>query len=155
VLAGVLQPVGFDQRYEMQHTSQLTPMDRLIDAVRPDPPSRHELQALVKSYLASHDPAARAELVATLTSWIAAGPKALALMTSAPLLRDPAPRSQQLSDLGTAGLEALIFLDKHERPPAGWPQVKQAVIDEAAKPAGLVRFTVLGPVSDLVKAAGQ
>jgi hexosaminidase len=155
VLAGVLQPVGFDQRYEMQHTSQLTPMDHLIDAVRPDPPSRHEIQALVKSYLASHNPAARAELAATFESWIAAGPKALALMTSAPLLRDPAPRSQQLSDLGTAGLEALIFLDKHETPPAGWAQAKQAVIDEAVKPAGLVRFTVVDPVSDLVKAAGQ
>jgi len=155
VLAGVLQPVGFDQRYEMQHTSQLTPMDHLIDAVRPDPPSRHGIQALVKSYLASHDPAARAGLAATFESWIAAGPKALALMTSAPLLRDPAPRAQQLADLGTAGLEALIFLDKHETPPAGWAQAKQAVIDEAAKPAGLVRFTVLDPVSDLVKAAGQ
>ncbi len=119
----------------MQHTSQLTPMDHLIDAVRPDPPSRHELQALVKTYLASHDPAARAELVATFTSWIAAGPKALALMTAAPLLRDPAPRAQQLADLGTAGLEAVIFLDKHETPPAGWSQSKQAVIDEARSPS--------------------
>jgi hexosaminidase len=155
VLASVLQPVGFDERYEMQHTSQLTPMDHLIDAVRPDPPSRHEIQALTKSYLASHDPAARAELAAAFESWIAAGPKALALMTSAPLLRDPAPRAQQLADLGTAGLEALIFLDKHETPPAGWAQAKQAVIDDAAKPAGMVRFTVLEPVSDLVKAAGQ
>ena len=154
VLAGVLQPVGFDERYEMQHTSQLTPMDHLIDAVRPDPPSRHELQALAKTYLVNHDPAARAELVATFTSWIAAGPKALALMTAAPLLRDPAPRAQQLADLGTAGLEAVIFLDKHETPPAGWAPAKQAVLDEARKPAGLVRFTVLEPVSDLVKAAG-
>ena len=154
VLAGVLQPVGFDERYEMQHTSQLTPMDHLIDAVRPDPPSRHELQALVKTYLANHAPAARAELVATFTNWIAAGPKALALMTAAPLLRDPAPRAQQLADLGTAGLEAVIFLDKHETPPAGWSQSKQAVIDDARKPVGLVRFTVLDPVSDLVKGAG-
>ncbi|HEV2463292.1 MAG TPA: family 20 glycosylhydrolase, partial [Acidobacteriaceae bacterium] len=41
ILASVLQPVGFGQRYELQHTSQLTPMDHLIDAVRPDPPSQH------------------------------------------------------------------------------------------------------------------
>jgi len=154
VLASVVQPVRFEQRYEMQHTSQLTPMDHLIDAVRPDPPSRHGMQQLVKTYLANHDPAARAELAATFESWIAASPKALALMTAAPLLRDPSPRAQQLGDLGTAGLEALIFIDKHETPPAGWAQSKQAVIDEAAKPAGLVWFTVLDPVGDLVKAAG-
>jgi hexosaminidase len=154
VLANVLQPVGFDERYEMQHTSQLTPMDHLIDVVRPDPPSRHGMQALVKAYLANHDQAARAELAAAFENWIAAGPKAQALMVT-PLLRSPAPRAQQLADLGTAGLEALVFLDKHEAPPAGWAQAKQSVVDEAAKPVGLVRFTVLAPVGDLVKAAGS
>jgi hexosaminidase len=155
VLASVLQPVGFDERYEMQHTSQLTPMDHLIDAVRPDPPSRHGVQALVKAYLANHDAAARAELTAIFESWVAAGPKAQALMTAAPLLKDPAPRAQQLADLGTAGLDALNYLEKHEAPPAGWAQAKQAVIDNARKPMGLVRFTVLEPVGDLVKAAGS
>ena len=153
VLAGVLQPVGFDERYEMQHTSQLTPMDHLIDAVRPDPPSRHRMQALVKAYLGNHDPAARAELAAAFESWIVAGPKAHALMESAPLLQDPAPRAQQLADLGTAGLESLTYIEKHEAPPAGWSQAKLAVIDDARKPVGLVRFTVLDPVADLVKAA--
>ena len=155
VLASVLQPVGFDERYEMQHTSQLTPMDHLIDAVRPDPPSRHGMQVLVKAYLANHDQGARAELAAMFELWIAAGPKAQALMAAAPLLQDPAPRAQQLADLGTAGLEALQYLEKHEAAPAGWAQAKLAVIDQAAKPVGLVRFTVLEPLRDLVKAAGQ
>jgi hexosaminidase len=153
VLASVVQPVGFDERYEMQHTSQLTPMDHLIDAVRPDPPSRHEMQVLVKAYLGNHDPAARAELTTAFESWIAAGPKAFDLMTAEPLLQDPAPRAQQLADLGTAGLEAIQYIEKQQTPPAGWAQSKQAVIDQAVKPAGLVRFTVLEPLRDLVNAA--
>ena len=155
VLASVLQPVGADQRYEMQHTSQLTPMDHLIDTVRPDPPSRHQLERLVKAYLANHDTEARAELTATFESWIAAGPKAQVLMTSEPLLQDPAPRAQQLADLGTAGLEAILYIEKQQTPPAGWAQGKLAVIDQAAKPVGLVRFTVLEPLRDLVNAAGK
>jgi len=155
VLASVLQPVGFDERYEMQHTSQLTPMNHLIDAVRPDPPSRHGVQLLVREYLANHNADARAELAAAFESWIAAGPKAQALMAAAPLLQDPAPRAQQLADLGTAGLEALQYLEKHEAAPAGWARAKLAVIEEAGKPVGLVRFTVLEPLGDLVKAAGR
>jgi len=155
VLASVLQPVGFDQRYEMQHTSQLTPMDHLIDTVRPDPPSRHEMQVLVKAYLANHDPAARAELAAIFESWIAAGPKAQALMIAAPLLQDPAPRAQQLAELGTAGLEAIQYIEKQQKPPADWTQSKLAAIDQAAKPVGMVRFTVLEPLRDLVNAAGK
>ena len=40
IFASVLEPVSFHDRYEGQHTSQLTPLNRLVDAVRPDPSSR-------------------------------------------------------------------------------------------------------------------
>ncbi|MBS1823403.1 MAG: family 20 glycosylhydrolase, partial [Acidobacteria bacterium] len=42
VLASVLQPVPFGERYRGQHTSQITPLDLLVDAVRPDPASRRQ-----------------------------------------------------------------------------------------------------------------
>src|SRR5579885_3475861 len=51
VFASALQPVSFGERYEGQHTSQLTPLDRLVDAVRPDPPLRHEMEVLVRAYI--------------------------------------------------------------------------------------------------------
>lgn len=155
ILASVLQPVGFDQRYEMQHTTQLTPMDHLIDAVRPDPPSRHGMELLVRNYLANRDSQTGEKLDAIFERWIAAGPQAETLMTKVPLLNDAEPRAQQLVDLGTTGEQALNYLSKHEAAPAGWAQAKLALIDQAQKPAGLVRFTVLDPLRDLVKAAQQ
>ncbi len=155
ILASVLQPVGFDQRYKLQHTTQLTPMDHLIDAVRPDPPSLHGMQVLVRDYLAGNDPQAGIKLETIFQHWIAAGPQAQALMTASPLLNDAAPRAQQLVDLGTTGEEALNYLAKHEAAPAGWAQTRLELIDQAQQPAGLVRFTVLDPLRDLVKAAQQ
>ena len=155
ILASVLQPVGFDDRYEMQHTSQLTPMDHLIDAVRPDPPSRHGIALLVRDYLAGNDPDAGVKLQAVFTRWVAAGPPAEALMSASPLLRDAQPRAQELVDLGTTGQEALNYLAKHEAAPAGWAQTRLALIDQAEQPAGLVRFTVLDSLRDLVKAVQQ
>jgi hexosaminidase len=155
ILASVLQPVGFDQRYEMQHTSQLTPMDHLIDAVRPDPPSLHGMQVLVHDYLANHDQQTGEKLNAIFERWIVAGPQAQALMNASPLLKDAEPRAQQLVDLGTTGQQALSYLSKHEAAPAGWTQTKLSLIDQAQKPAGLVRFTVLDPLRDLVKAVQQ
>ena len=155
ILASVLQPVGFDQRYEMQHTTQLTPMDQLIDAVRPDPPSLHGMQVLVRDYLAKSDPQAGQKLNAIFERWIAAGPQAEMLMAASPLLKDAEPRAQQLVDLGTTGQQALSYLEKHEAAPAGWAQTKLELIDQAQKPAGLVRFTVLDPLRDLVKAVQQ
>ncbi|MGC2160855.1 MAG: family 20 glycosylhydrolase [Silvibacterium sp.] len=155
ILASVLQPVGFSERYEMQHTSQLTPMGHLIDAVRPDPPSQHGMQLLVHDYLANHDEQTGETLEAIFERWIVAGPQAEALMAKAPLLNEAEPRAQQLADLGTTGQQALNYLSKHEAAPAGWAQARLALIDQAEKPAGLVRFTVLDPLRDLVKAVQQ
>ena len=151
VLASVTQPVGFDERYDLQHTSQLTPMDHLIDAVRPDPPSRHAVQETVAEYLKdpASDGAAHAQLAAWFQQWVDASPKLQPLMT-APLLVDAAPRAQQLGELGQAGLEALGYLDKKQSAPAGWKQAKLALIESAKKPAGMVRFTVLDPLQELV-----
>ena len=127
-------------------TTQLTPMDHLIDAVRPDPPSLHGMQVLVRDYLAKSDPQAGQKLNAIFERWIAAGPQAEMLMAASPLLKDAEPRAQQLVDLGTTGQQALSYLEKHQTAPAGWAQTKLELINQAQKPAGLVRFTVLDPL---------
>ncbi|HUY82868.1 MAG TPA: family 20 glycosylhydrolase [Acidobacteriaceae bacterium] len=152
-LASVLQPVGFDQRYHLQHTSQLTPMDHLIDAVPPDPPSRHGMEVLVRNYLANHDAKDGARLQRIFGHWIAAGPKALAIMQKAPRLNAAEPRATELVELGTMGQQALHYIANHQTAPAGWAQAKLAQIKKAETPDGKVRFTVLGPMRKLVNAA--
>ncbi len=59
ILASVLEPVTFDQRAHMQHANQLTPLDQFVDALSPDPPSRHNFEMLARTYL--QDPAGRKE----------------------------------------------------------------------------------------------
>ena len=154
ILSRVLQPVSFDDRYELQHNTALTPMDRLTDAIRPDPPSRHEVAVLVREYLKNQNASASDALKLMFDAWQSAAPEALSIMQSSPLLQPDAPRASQLADLGSTGLEALAYLEKHETAPAAWTQSKLALIDQAEKPAGLTRFTVLDPLRQLVKAAG-
>lgn len=153
-LASVVQPVGFHERYELQHTSQLTPMDHLIDSVRPDPPSRHDVQVLVAAYLKAPNGSKRAQLAALFEEWVDAAPKLQPLM-AAPLLVDAAPRAQQLGELGSIGLEALGYLDKKQNAPTGWKQSKLTLLEAAKQPIGMVRFTVLGSLEELVKAVPE
>jgi hexosaminidase len=152
ILTNVLEPVTWEQQGELQHTTQLTPLDDFVDALPPDPPSRHEMQVLIREYLANRDPETRARLDATFAAWIAAGPPAQTLMAASPPLRDAEPRAQQLVELGTTGQQALSYLDKHQPAPPAWTQEKLMLIDQAEKPVGLVRFTMLQPMRDLVKA---
>ena len=110
------------------------------------------MQVLIRDYLANRAPESRAKLDAIFAAWIATGPQAQAIMASSPPLRDAEPRAQQLVELGTTGQQALAYLDKHEAAPAGWTQTNLTLIDQAEIPVGLVRFTMLQPMKDLVKA---
>ncbi|RXS95421.1 beta-N-acetylhexosaminidase [Silvibacterium dinghuense] len=152
IFASVLQPVGFDERYQLQHTSQLTPMDHLIDAVRPDPPSRFEVEAAVAEYLKhpSADSPAHAQLEAWFQQWVTTAPQ-LAPLMKAPLLQEAAPKAEQFGQLGQLGLDALKYLDAKQAAPAGWKDQSLALLKSAKEPIGKVRFTVLEPLTQLVQ----
>jgi hexosaminidase len=157
VFSSVLEPVSFSERYQGQHTSQLTPLDNLVDAVRPDPPSRHDTNRLTHQFLraptASEE--ARTLLEKNFQSWIIAAPAIEAQLAASPLLALAEPRAQQLPGLATAGVEALNYLSKGIKAPAGWKQRNLALIDAAKKPQALVRFTFLSPLEELVNAVAE
>jgi hexosaminidase len=157
ILASVLEPVTFDQRAHLQHPNQLTPLNQLIDALPPDPPSRHNFELLVNAYV--QDPETRsqrqAELTAEFKAWIAAEPGILRLMAASPMLSRAEPRVQQLTVLGTMGLEALSHLSSGLPAAAGWKAQQLALLDDVEKPQALVRFTVIKPLRYLVSAVPE
>src|ERR1700722_4242311 len=159
ILASVLEPVPFDARAHQQHANQLTPLDLLVDALPPDPPSRHNFELLVRTYLHLENSGGRAqaqtELTAGFNAWITSRPGILHLMADSPLLAQAEPRAQQLSELGEVGLEAVSYLSSGLPAPTGWKAAKLAVLDDAEKPQALVRFTVIKPLRDLVNAVSE
>jgi hexosaminidase len=155
VLARVLEPVNFDTRgnYAWTHgVTNLMPLDHLIDALPPDPPSRHEFAALMTTYLA--DPATHLQqqliLAATFHRWTAVQPRLLPMMAHAPLLQPALPRARQLNQFGLMGTQALLYLQAGIPAPAGWKEQQLAILKEATKPVDLVQFTILQPLTDLI-----
>jgi hexosaminidase len=155
--ASVLEPVSFGERYQQQHTSQLTPLDNLVDALRPDPPSRYEIEHLTNEFLKSptSNEAARAALENAFKSWIAATPAIQAQLATTPLLALAQPRAEQLPPLATAGVEALEYLSKGTKAPADWKQRNLALITAAKKPQTIIRFTFIRPLEELINAVPQ
>jgi hexosaminidase len=158
-LAAVLEPVNFDTRSHWSEThggTTLSPLNQLVDALPPDPPSRHDFGDLVSTYL--EDPVAHPEeeaaLAATFRSW-PASPELMELLSSSPQLAEALPRAQQLTELGALGLEALNYLSSGVPAAPGWKAQKLAILDNAEKPIALTRFTVLKPLRDLVNEAGS
>jgi hexosaminidase len=155
VYASVVEPVSFGERYRQQHTDRLTSLNRLLDTVVTDPPSRQEIARDVDAVVAG-TPGAKAaamELRARFTAWQQAAPELLALAAISPRFNDQAQRARQLTALGATGLEALAFLEAHAAPSADWKNAHLAAIDDAQNPSGMVKFVFLPSLRTLVEAA--
>jgi hexosaminidase len=159
-LAGVLEPVSFGERSETQHTDSHTPLDRLVDTVFPDPPSRFEIAQDVDAVLnkTADSTVAEARLTRRFMEWQEISPLLASQMQQNPRMSDAAIRATQLGELGKIGLQALLNLDPTNSAYSGPklatsdPQSQLAVIADAAKPAALVRFTFLDSLKKLVAA---
>ena len=156
--ASVLEPTNLGERYQQQHTDRLTSLNRLVDAVVEDPPSRQEIAAEVDAAVSGKGAPSRLaiqKLKSRFTGWQTSAPEIASLAVTRVRLNDQTARAAQFGALGTAGLEALEYLEESAAPPAGWKDAKLALLDEAQKPSGMVKFDFLPALRKLVEAAGQ
>ena len=159
-LAAVLEPVSFGERSDTQHTDSHTPLDRLVDTVVPDPPSRFEIAQDVDAVLnkTADSTAAEARLTRRFMEWQEIAPSLAAEMQQNPRMSVAAVRATQLGELGQIGLQALLNLDPNNSAYGGpklrssTPESQLAAIADAQKPAALVRFTFLDSLKKLVQA---
>ena len=159
VMAAVMEPVSFHDRYQGQKTDSFTSLDRLVDAVVADPPARQaiarEVDAVIESKDAGDRAAAEMALRRRFTQWEQAAPALEAWAHRSVRLSDIEARARQLGALAQVGLESLSFLDAHAQPASGWPYIQLAVIHDAEKPSALVRFVFLPELQKLVDAAAK
>jgi hexosaminidase len=157
VMASVIEPASFSDRYQGQHTDALSSLDRLVDAVVPDPASREEIAREVDEVLmpgrTGDAKVAEIHLRRRFMAWQEAVPQIEAMAQRSPRLSDLQTRAMQLGELGTMGLDVLAYLDEHAGAPAGWKDAQIATIAAAEKPSALVRFVFLPALRKLVEAA--
>jgi hexosaminidase len=155
--ASAFEPVSFGERSQTQHTDQLTSLDSFVDAVRPDPPSRHWFELTVKGFLAdpANDAADRTALAAWFAQLSGAVPAVRQQMLVSPRIAEVSTRADQLLQLTAMGQQALEYLASGQKAPAGWKAAQIETLNEVRKPSALVRFTLLPAMSDLIKAVSE
>jgi len=154
VLAEVVEPVKGYTREEtaLYPATSLTPLNRLVDTVPPESDMARFFNVEVQSFLSSspRNAATLAELRSHLMRWRDNDSRLQPLLQSSFLLKEDASLSQALSQLGTAGLQALEYLERGEPAPADWKATQLAVIEEAKKPKSQLLLMVAGSVENLV-----
>ncbi len=157
IFVTAFEPVGFGERSQTQHTDQLTPLDSFVDAVRPDPPSRHWFELTVKGFLGDpkNDATDHAALAAWFTQLAESVPVVRQQMAASPRLSAVSARADQLLQLTAMGQQALQYLASKQKAPAGWKAQQTETLNDAKKPSALVRFTLLPALNDLVNAVEE
>jgi hexosaminidase len=131
------------------------PLTRMIDAVSPESDAARHFNDLVQTFAQSgyKDQASEAQIRVWLTLWRDNDAKLHPVLEQSYLLQEDVPLSQNLSALGTAGLQALDFLDKGQSAPDAWKTQQTALIEQSKKPMADMLLMVVAPVQQLVEAS--
>jgi hexosaminidase len=156
-LASLVEPVKEYRRNQGRTATMLTPLTRFIDAARPDSEAGRRFAALVDDLLSDAPVFRRNQdrIKIVLSEWRDIRPALDAMIDKSPVLREAEQLPRDLSEIGTAGLEALSYLAADVAPPDGWRDAKMAMLEQAAKPKAEVEFAMIGPVRKLIILAAE
>ncbi len=147
-LADVVEPVKHYQRQHAREYTSFTPLNRLVDAVRPESEKARIFAGMV-DHLSANKDAVRKQLI----TWRDSREELLPLLQQSALLEEDIPLAEDLSAVARAGLEALDYLDSGKPAPQAWVQEQFVLLDLAAKPHAELLLMIVEPVRKLVEAA--
>jgi hexosaminidase len=155
-LADVVEPVKRYRRGEMLAYTSATPLDRLVDAARPESRTAQEFRAAVDRLLLA-PPAARNEVSvrAPLLAWAANHGNLDPILAASPKATEARSLSRDLSSIAAVGLEALDALRSGHAAGETWREEARARLDRARKPRAELELAVVPAIRKLALAAGQ
>jgi hexosaminidase len=158
VLADVVEPVKDYSREGLTKgpVDLRAPLTRLVDAVSPESDKAREFAALVQKFIQNpKDHATETQIRSQLTTWRDNDAKLAPLLAQSSLLQEDEPLSQNLAALGSAGLQALDYVEKSESEPDAWRTQQLALCEQAKKPQANLLLMVAAPVEQLVNASAS
>jgi hexosaminidase len=137
-LADVVEPVKDYTRGELASSepSSSTPLNRLVDAARPESDAARVFSEMVDSFIAGQcrDIVTATRIRTALVSWRDQHAAVQSHFEKSSLLKEIEPISRNLSAVGAVGLQALDYIGRAEGAPASWKTEQAAVLEQAKKP---------------------
>jgi hexosaminidase len=135
-------------REDARKYTSFTPLNRLVDATRPESDTAREFAKLVGDWKTNE-----AEIRSELTRWRDVISELPPLMERSALLQEDVALTEDVSGLAAIGLRALDYLDAGKRAPASWIADQSVVLDRAARPRAELLIVIVPSIRKLVDAA--
>ena len=154
MLADVVEPLEDYQRGRTGHYTQQTPLNRLMDAARPESDAARSFSRRVDALLADPALAAGREAIrARLLEWQEIDARLRPLLEGSERLRECVPLAAEASALASAGLEALGFLEQGEKGPETWWASRSPLLERERKPPTGLEVAYRPAIRRLMEAA--
>jgi len=155
-LVDVVEPVKGYSRENLaaSEPTALTPLNRVVDAARPESAVARRFSALVREFVSGHvKPGTEPQIRALLAEWRDNQEMLRPVAENSALLQEILPVSHDLSALGASGLQALDYLDRGEKAPDDWKTQQLAIVQQAFEPKAQVLLMVAPAVQKLIQAS--
>jgi len=149
-LSAVVEPVKDYERGKTQPYSTQTQLNRFVDAVSPESNAGREFNILAQQ--AIQDPNSRLELRKWLKRWRDNDSQLQPFLSSSSSLQELHPLSQNLSILGSIGVEVLDNIESGNPVAADKRNRQLAAMEEAAKPHAELFLVVASGLRQLIAA---
>ncbi len=155
VLTDIVEPVKYYARPDTKEYTQMTPLNRLVDAARPESLKAREFRQLVDEMLQS---APRYDknryLIETLLKeWRDNHVRLFPILEASFLLREILPLSEDVKMLAEAGLWALKYLEQGQEPPAEWYEHVRPLLERPKKPESELKIMIVPAIRKMVETA--
>ena len=152
-LGDAVEPLGIEGREITQVYSQETPLNRLVDTARAESAPVRHFEQQVERFVAAPDPGNAKAIRERLETWRDNHARFESALASSFLLKEDVLLSQDLSRLGTIGIEALDALRSGRPLAPGTANQRLETLKQMEKPRAEVTLVAVRPVRLLLQAA--
>jgi hexosaminidase len=151
-LADSVEALGIEGRRDEQKYSSPIPLNRLVDAARPESEPVRELSRSVQSWIETRGTEDAARMNRVFAAWTANADEIRALAQGNFLLAEAQPIAENLSATGRIAIQAMGFLQARRHPAESWIRSSRQALDEYEKPKAETKLAAVRPVRLLLDA---
>ncbi len=155
ILADVVEPVKYYTRPGTREYMQMTPLDRLVDAARPESHRARKFGNMVEEFLNDEPNRGKnGEMIREwLTGWRDNHEALKPVLEDSSLLEEIIPLSEDVAALAETGLQAMDTIEKGQEPPPSWLEGVVTLLSRPQKPGHECVIKIVPAIQKLVEAA--
>lgn len=154
-LADIVEPVKYYARPRTREYTQVTHLNRLVDAARPESHKGRKFANMVERLLddAPSNKADNKTIREWLVEWRDNHEVLEPVLEDSPLLEEIIPLSEDVAAMADAGLQAMDYLEKGQEAPLSWLDGVVSLLSGPQKPEHALIVKILPAIQQLIYAA--